>query len=73
MLLSSEIKEIAKQVAIEIGKLDERILTTEEVAKLLGKTPAAIRKMCQRERLPHHKHYGSLYFSSAELKKYLLQ
>lgn len=73
MLLSTEIKEIARQVAIELGKMDEKILTTDDVARLLGKTPTAIRKMCQRDRLPHHKHYGTLYFSSKELKKYLLQ
>lgn len=73
MLLPSEIQAIAKQVAIEIGNSENKLLTTEEVSNLLGKTPSAIRKMCERGKLPYHKHYGTLYFSSAELKDHLLR
>lgn len=73
MLLSTEIQAIAKQIAVELGNADDKLLTTADVAKLLGKTPAAVRKLCERGRLPHHKHYGTLYFSSVELKKHLLQ
>lgn len=72
MLMQSEIEAIAKQVAIEIGKADNKLLTVKDVCKLLGKTPTAVRKMCERDKLPHHNHYGTLYFSSVELKNHLL-
>ena len=55
VLLSADIKAIAKQVAIELQMLNDRVLTVEGVAEMMNKTPSAVKKMCQRGEIPHHK------------------
>ena len=73
ILRSADIKAIAKQVAIELSELNDTILNINTVAEMLGKTRAAIYKMCDRGQIPHHKHHGTLYFSQRELQKFLLE
>lgn len=68
-----EIAAIASEVAALLSSHNDEVLTLREVANLLGKSTEAVKKLCQRGRLPHHKHYGTLYFSHLELKNYLLE
>lgn len=72
VLRSADIKAIAKQVALEMTELSDKLLNIHNVAELLGKSQGAIAKMCQRGQLPHHKHHGAVYFSQRELENYLL-
>jgi len=72
ILRSADIKAIAKQVAVELSELNDKLLNINNVAELLGKTQGAVAKMCQRGQLPHHKHHGSVYFSQKEIEDYLL-
>ena len=72
ILRSADIKAIAKQVAVELSELNDKLLNINNVAELLGKTLGAVAKMCQRGQLPHHKHHGSVYFSQKEIEDYLL-
>ena len=73
VLRSADIKAIAKQVAHEMSELNDTLLNINTVAEMLGKTRAAISKMCERGQLPYHKHHGSLYFSQRELQNFLLE
>lgn len=72
ILRSADIKAIAKQVAVEMAELNDRLLNVSNVAEMLGKTKTAVSKMCQRGQLPHHKHHGAIYFSQREIENYLL-
>ncbi|MBQ4917065.1 MAG: helix-turn-helix domain-containing protein [Muribaculaceae bacterium] len=72
ILRTTDIQAIAKQVAMELSENNDKILNINKVAEILGKTRAAIAKMCERGQLPYHKHHGSLYFSQRELEICLL-
>lgn len=73
ILRSADIKAIAKQVAAEMSEQNDSLLNINVVAEMLGKTRAAISKMCERGQLPFHKHHGCLYFSQKELNNFLLE
>lgn len=73
ILRSADIKAIAKQVAMELTELNDKVLNINAVAEMLGKTRNAVAKMCERDQLPYHKHHGTLYFSQKEIEKFLLQ
>lgn len=72
ILRSADIKAIAKQVAVELSEINDKLLNINSVAEMLGKTRNAIAKMCERDQLPYHKHHGTLYFSQRELENFLL-
>lgn len=72
VLLSTDIKAIAKQVAIELQIINDKVLTVEGVAEMINKTPGAVKKMCQRGEIPYRKHGKSFYFSLNEINAYLL-
>lgn len=72
VLLSTDIKAIAKQVAIELQMINDRVLTVEGVAEMINKTPSAVKKMCQRGEIPHYKRGKSFYFSLNEINAHLL-
>lgn len=73
ILRSADIKAIAKQVAVEMSEMNDRLLNINNVAEMLGKSRSAIAKMCERDQLPFHKHHGTLYFSQREIENHLLQ
>lgn len=68
-----DINAIAAEVSLLIDMYNDEVLTVKEVANLLGKSSDAIRKLCQRDLIPYHKHYGTYYFSHLELKNFLLE
>lgn len=72
IIRSADIKAIAKQVAVELSEINDKLLNINSVAEMLGKTRNAIAKMCERDQLPYHKHHGTLYFSQRELENFLL-
>jgi len=83
MLKSADISAIAEAVAEKMAesvadavaeavtekmKLSERkLLNVEQVADMLGKTPSAVKKMCQRKQLPAHHFHGAYYFEENEI------
>lgn len=70
-MFRNEISDIMKDVVASY--ITEGILTTKDVAKLLGKTEAAIRKRCEKGHIPGHKdNYGVYYFSKKEIYDYFI-
>jgi hypothetical protein len=72
ILRAADIREIAKQVADEMSSRNDKLMNLQDVATMLGKKASAVRKMCDREQLPCHRHHGALYFSLKELETHLL-
>jgi excisionase family DNA binding protein len=52
-------------------KFDEKVLSIDEVSKLLGLAKATIYSKASRKELPHMKRGNKLYFSEKEINEYL--
>lgn len=72
MLKSSEIDMLATRIASKLHELNDEVLSVAEVAKMLGKTEGAVKKMCYRGQLPHRKQQKSYYFSKKEITEFIL-
>lgn len=66
-----EIDRLAEAIVKRIGRPDE-ILTSGQVAEMLGITEIAVRARCRRSQIPYHRKHGQLYFSKNELTDYYL-
>lgn len=73
VLRSADIREIAKQVAVELHKMQDEVLTLADVAKLFETTEVAVRQKCYRKQLPFSRKEGKYFFSKNEITKILLQ
>lgn len=72
VLRSADIREIAKQVAVELHKMQDEVMTITEVARLFDTTEKAIRTKCYRKQLPFNRKEGKYFFSKNEMTKILL-
>ena len=72
MLKSSEIDALATRIAKKLYELNDEVLSVADVARMLGKTEGAVKKMCYRGLLPHRKQQKSYYFSKREITSYIL-
>lgn len=72
LLLSCDIEAIAQATAERILDMDDKVLTLQQMAEKLGRSPEAVRKLVQRNKLPCHRVDNKLYFSDRETTKYLL-
>ena len=71
-IYSGDIEAIAKATAEHLHSLQDKVLTLEQTAELLGKSKEAVKKLCQRKKIPFHRLNITLYFSEREVTKYLL-
>ena len=55
MLKSSEIDALVTRIAKKLYELNDEVLSVADVARMLGKTEGAVKKMCYRGLLPHRK------------------
>ena len=65
--LTNLVQELSEKV--RPGRPD--ILSLEQCAEFLGKTPSTIYTMCSRDTIPHHKGGNKLYFFMAELVEWM--
>lgn len=68
------IRELIDEKLTALELTQKPFMTTKELSRYLGLTPAYIRKMtCNRE-IPHYKPLGkNLYFSREEIDEWILQ
>lgn len=72
-LNSAEIKMMAVAVAEELHRLNDEILTAEDVMALLHKpSKGAVIAMCKKKLLPFRKYHGQYIFSRHEITAFLL-
>ncbi|MBW2057763.1 MAG: helix-turn-helix domain-containing protein [Deltaproteobacteria bacterium] len=50
-----------------------RYLTITDVAQLLGRSPAAVRNLAWRRKIPYHKPAGRLLFVKDEIDRWVLE
>ncbi len=58
---------MTKSSLVEAGEL----LTAEQAAKLLGRSPWWVQEQCRRGKLPHKKVGRTRYFTEASLRDWL--
>jgi excisionase family DNA binding protein len=51
--------------------MGEKLLTVDEAAAMLGRTPHAIYRLVERKRLPHRKYGRRLVFIESELVTFI--
>ena len=70
--IESEIKkESSKKISNDIEVIDDKVLSIDEVSKLLGLAKATIYSKVSKRELPHMKRGKNLYFSEKEINGYL--
>jgi excisionase family DNA binding protein len=70
--IESEIKkESSKKISNNIEVIDDKVLSIDEVSKLLGLAKATIYSKVSKRELPHMKRGKNLYFSEKEINGYL--
>ena len=52
---------------------DKEFLTTVECAKLIGRTPGAVRNLVLRRMIPYRKPAGRLIFLKSEIERWIVQ
>lgn len=72
VLFPADIKAIAEATAEHLNKMQDKVLTLAEMAKKLGRSEEAVRKLVERGKLPCHRLDRKLYFSDKETTEYLL-
>lgn len=73
-----ERKQLAREIAEELRpfliNLTGNVIDIEEVRRILGSPSAdAVRKLCERGRIPCHKFNQKYYFFDTEIKAFLME
>lgn len=64
---------MAAAVAAELHRLNDQVLTAEDVMVMLHKpSKDAVVAMCKKKLLPHRKYHGQYIFSKQEVTQFLL-
>jgi len=73
MLRTADINAIVDGITKALLQHQKHLLNLSQVAEMLGKSREAVKKMCQRNQLPAHKHQRTYYFDEQELNEFLLK
>ena len=67
-----EFSRIVDDAAIILQRKSDQVMNIKQVAEYLGISEGAVRKRCQRKRLPYHRSASRLYFSRLEVENAIL-